>query len=125
MSAAERTAPSWQTEPCPSWCIRHHEEYDGSLGGPDDGDRDHCGFSAVVPVRRLVRCSPEESRGWEDANLCLMPRKRHGDREVTIDMHLEERGTPPHGAGEMEFTAASWRRIAQGIDDLLDDLMAG
>ena len=92
--------PSWQSEPCPAWCVGGHQENDH----PDD--RVHRSTSFPVPVV-LRRSEPEGER--------MARRIEHDDFEVALSRVDGESDTwlyVGNGPGmHLDVTVESARRL--------------
>ncbi|HEY0217336.1 MAG TPA: hypothetical protein VGC57_13185 [Cellulomonas sp.] len=107
--------PSWQVDPCPSWCVVRHEPED------HQHDRKHMSTWLTVPAVELVptgaggaagadRAGPREEEQGADLALCLHRR----DGAATVWLYV--------GDGErqmLELTAESWSRLVPAVERLL------
>jgi len=93
--------PSWQHEPCPSWCVREHDEDDLAL------DRYHQGEPSTLSVTMSTK--PEEPREGTFTAVDLMIRVGRYAGE-SVDWVAIEPAMP-----RMTLTAGSARRLAQRL----------
>lgn len=100
------TPPSWQAEPCPTWCIREHAEDDVAL------DRYHQGEATTLPI--LMSTAPDEPHQETFAPVDVMVRIGRYAGEATDWVAIEP------VVPRMTLTVESARRLTQHITEQLD-----
>lgn len=76
---SDPTRASWQSEPCPAWCVRHHQDDDH----PDD--RYHDSGTTEVPTLFAARDHAAGPGRWAmDSGEIMIITSRHVDSTETI-----------------------------------------
>jgi len=103
--------PSWQTGPCPSWCVQQHQEEDF----PDD--RKHQSQIVAVPAVWLDQSTLDEPADELVAgHLHLVVWQRIGTAETMVS--LADEGY--NGCFEVSFESAN--RLHHKLGELLDHI---
>lgn len=78
--------PSWQEEPCPTWCPGEHEEDDL------DPDRKHRSEEICVPVVRVPRspATPERRQEQVAAEVVVVAYQQQGEARPIVSIGLTE-----------------------------------
>lgn len=112
----EQSRASWQTEPCPSWCVREHQDDDH----PDD--RYHDSDTTVVSAVMADRDRGGGSGSWthETAELAIVT-SRYDDSTQLITFIGRDDRPDQH----LIMTPESAGRLAQALTRHLSSMSAG